>query len=419
MNINPYQNNNQNQNNQPPNNYYPNNSTGYNQYVQPPQQYPVNSGQKKKANKNAIIISVAAGVIILILLVTLIVLIANRNSGDTYNTYNTYVSAEYTEINNGLKDIEKEFYVNDKIPEDKIPVLFEKQEAYLKKQQDKGVIKFYKIEDDTIHIEFNPNEKGECDEPLDYYPGMYHDEIASEEATDPYKTSDIAKKLCSVQWLDLDTATSTFGEIQHFFSFSDDGKVTLSYSDEVTDKKVESTYKVNDDTVTFTVAIPDSESERDVDFSVKLIENSDLIEYCKTFSDGTSSHGFFINKKSADFSEKNTIKSFLDGTTWYSPYLFDELRIGQIIRFFNSDKESNSIEAEIAVMHGWFSVYGYSCSDDIAYFQFSSEDTGENITFYVEKTSDSKKVNAYITVCDINSYEETDYIKEQWNYTEW
>ena len=110
MNNNQYQNNNQFQNNQLPNSFYQSNGLNYNPYVQPNGQYPPNPNQKKEKNKAAIIVGIAAGVIILILVITLIVIISDRNSGNTYNEYNTYVSAEYTEISNGLKDIEKDFY---------------------------------------------------------------------------------------------------------------------------------------------------------------------------------------------------------------------------------------------------------------------------------------------------------------------
>lgn len=161
---------------------------GNNPYQQPgqyqqgyPQPAPIPPHPPKKTNKTALIIGITAGIIILILAVTIAVIALNSNNGDTYNTYNSYYSIEYTQINDGLKDIEKDFYENGKIPEKKIPILFEKQEAYLKEQKDNGIIRDYTVRDDSIYIEFNPDDDGNCPDPIEYIPGMYYSEYEEDE----------------------------------------------------------------------------------------------------------------------------------------------------------------------------------------------------------------------------------------------
>lgn len=171
-------------------NYYNQYLQGNNPYQQPvqyqqwyPQPAPVPPQPPKKTNKIALIIGISAGVIILILAVTIAVIALNSGNGDTYNTYNSYYSVEYTQINDGLKNNEKEFYENGKIPEEKIPILFEKQEAYLKEQKDNGIIRDYTVSDDSIYIEFNPDDDGNCPDPIEYIPGMYYSEY--EETSEP------------------------------------------------------------------------------------------------------------------------------------------------------------------------------------------------------------------------------------------
>ncbi len=194
------------------NNYNPGNNQnnqyqqGYNPYLQGNNPYqqpgqhqpgypqPVPPQPPKKKNKAPLIIGIAAGIIILILIIMIAVIALNSGKGDTYNTYNSYYSVEYTEINNGLKEIEKDFYENGKIPEKKIPILFEKQEAYLKKQKENGIIREYTVYDDSIYIEFNPDSDGNCPDPIDYIPGMYYDEDDDDNTETDYTDLDNAIK---------------------------------------------------------------------------------------------------------------------------------------------------------------------------------------------------------------------------------
>ena len=405
MNNNQYQNNNQFQNNQLPNSFYQSNGLNYNPYVQPNGQYPPNPNQKKEKNKAAIIVGIAAGVIILILVITLIVIISDRNSGNTYNEYNTYVSAEYTEISNGLKDIEKDFFTDGKIPEDKIPILFDKQEEYLKEQQEKGVIKFYNVKDNTIHIEFNPNENGECDEPLDYYPGMYYEEIIKE------NNAEISERLCSAAWLDLNTASSSFGEVQYRYDFTNDGKVTMYYSNEVEEKELEATYELENGEVTFSLEMPYYEITGDSVYTLSLIADSDFILYREEMPSGEVRYGLLVDDSKVDFSSDDKIIDYLGNTNWYSESLD-----GTIYFYENSDG-SNSVSGIIKQGYSHNEAFGNSCSNEVAFLQIPSDNDELFYYVFLELTDSDDKLNAYIFTYHNDKFS-NEYEYEQWSRTD-
>lgn len=204
---------------------------------------PVSPAEKK--NKIPLIIGITAGIIILILIITAVVIALNSGNGDTYNTYNSYYSVEYVEVNKGLQDIEKDFYEDGKIPEKKIPILFEKQEAYLKEQKKNGIIKEYTVRDDSIYIEFNPDSDGRCAEPIEYIPGMYYDKETDEKTETDYTALDNAIRENALSFVG---AGMTFrGYCDKIYYTDNDYQPTGLYSFSTKTGEVKNEYKIKMD----------------------------------------------------------------------------------------------------------------------------------------------------------------------------
>lgn len=403
---------------------------GNNPYQQGyPQGLPQSS---KKNNKIPIIIGVTAGIIILILIITVAVIALNSNNGDTYNTYNSYYSVEYTQINDGLRDIEKDFYEDGgKIPEKKIPILFEKQEKYLKEQKENGIIRNYTVRDDSIYIEFVPDDEGKCPDPIEYIPGMYYSEY--DEVTEPVteKTTVTTTKNKTPDWANAAveliynfpkygfSSYDTSASIELIDMNDDDipeitycchvGKAgipyisNLYYFDVGKNKYVNAQVDGDSENATFPI-LPKEDDSRKLMFCSKTLDNNYLNDY-----DGYPEGSMFWY-----YYTLNVMEYKFDGNTFSSSMIEDFSEYREIIdcgdEYSQNEKENAWSEYTLDVTdfnnsHILDESYPYLIVWNINTGYLTTEDMSESemLSQYhnVVKKDDAKKIiNAYKSNCN-------------------